>query len=126
MWVLSDSITFVLMQVSLLVTVVAAFLNSAAANRPKDDTATGGGLKADATVVRGEPSMRALGATAGFAVVVIALINGSAFNHEKFWFKDFSVLINLLDTLAILYLCFWCGWSRTKIVAMFGEAKIDR
>ena len=70
--------------------------------------------------------MKALGATAGFAIVVITLINGSAFSNEKFWLKDFSVSINVSDTLVVLYLCFWCGWSRKRIIAIFGEATIDR
>jgi hypothetical protein len=125
MWVPSDAVAFPIMQFLLLFACIVAFLNSSAANRPKDDAAVVG-LRGDATPARGEPSMKALGATAGFAIVVITLINGSAFNNDEFWFKDFSVLINLLDTLAVLYLCFWSGWSRTKIIALFGEAKIDR
>jgi hypothetical protein len=143
MWILSDTVIFPILQISLLVFCIVAFSNSGATtapmpnniSQPSSDNQVGDASvvermnltdKIDATVVRGKESMKALGATAGFSIVVIALINGSAFNNDKFWLRDFSVLINVLDTLAVLYLCFWCGSTRIKIVAMFGEATIDR
>jgi hypothetical protein len=142
MWILSDTVTFPIMQISLLVICFIAFANGSATTAPMpnslpqpsnatDTTAatvmrSETSLKADATPVRGQPSMRALGATAGFAIVVITLINGSAFNNEKFGFKEFSVAFNTLDTLAICYLCFVCTWSRSKILAKFEAARTEK
>jgi hypothetical protein len=124
MILLSDTVTFPVMQISLLIFCFIAFSNSGPTIPP--DQVDAPALTANATLLRGEPSMKALGAAAGFAIVVITLINGSAFNNERFWLKDFSVLINVLDTLAVLYLCFWCGWSRTKILGIFEQAKTDK
>jgi hypothetical protein len=88
--------------------------------------AGGGALFANAMVQRGDLSIGKLGATAGFSLVVITLINGTAFNNEKMWFKDFSVAVNVADLLIVLYVCFLCGWSRNKILSLFEAVRTER
>jgi hypothetical protein len=73
---------------------------------------------------RNAESMAALGNTAGFAMVVVTLINQSAL-RDGHWLAPYSTLINLVDLLAILSLCFWSIRSRNFIIGLFNRAKTE-
>jgi hypothetical protein len=77
-----------------------------------------------ADVIRGDRSMKYLGATAGFATAAITLVNNTALK-EDMWLKDYSVLFNVVDVVVILYLCFVSRTSREWILDTFRRARID-
>jgi hypothetical protein len=145
MCLLSDAVMFPAMQALLLGACVLTFLvdrgqrlsgwvaktfrrgyRQSAAEAGAGSFAGAGSLSVDVTVQRGDGSMGQLAATAGFSLVVITLINGTAFNNENMWFKDFSVAVNVVDTLIVLYMCFWCAWSRNKILSLFLAVRNER
>jgi hypothetical protein len=41
------------------------------------------------------------------------------------WLKDYSVLLNVIDVVVILCLCFASRTSRERILATFERARID-
>ena len=74
-------------------------------------------------VGRSDLSMNRLGAAAGFAVLVVTLINQTAFGVADFPYGNYSVFFNVLDTAVILYVCFYNGWARNLILDRFRSAK---
>jgi hypothetical protein len=118
MWLLSDTVAFPVLQLLLLVGLVVALIKDTPRIQNKGD-------RVEAHVLRSDESMSRLGNTAGFAVVVISLINATAFNNDSFWLKDYTVAFNIVDLLIVLYLCFWCGWTRNWILGTFEAARME-
>jgi len=114
---LSDAYIFPLFQVALLGCLAWCF----GLDRP-GGAQVAAGFRAG--VIRGDASMKILGVTAGFATTVVALINNTALKEEM-WLKDYSVLFNVLDVGAILYMCFLSQTGRWWIFHSLERARIE-
>jgi hypothetical protein len=127
MWLVTDDRFFLVPQVLLLgCWLWAVYLDRIAgslAGASRDDASTSS-LRASANVIRGDRSMAILGTTAGFITTVIALINSTALKEEM-WLKHYSVVFNIFDVCAILYLCFMSRTAREWILGNFERARID-
>jgi hypothetical protein len=104
MALLSDDVTFTLLQMLLCV----AFLEGLLLDlwRPR--------LK----VKRADRTMMILYGAVGFAVPTITLINQTALKDD-FWLQNYSVLINLADVGIILYLGLFSYTCRQRLLQMW-------
>ncbi len=107
---LSDVVVFWLLQGALLVLVLYAWWKELVANNRRRE--------AFAVVKRGEESWAWFPLAYGIAsAVILQLINGAEAG------KNYKVIISLADMVALLYLSFFNGWFRNKIIQFVVASK---
>jgi hypothetical protein len=121
----SDDYLFPFVQFVLIAGVVAIALRDFWPHRAAPDI-QGSAMRANAHVARGDKSMGRLGVAYGFLLsLIVAVINQGAFRGDHWW-KDYSVVINVVDFAAIVYICYVSGWSRNKILGLSEWLRIER
>jgi hypothetical protein len=115
--IFQDSVLFLVLQAAIFFGGIYCWVQDGGRRRSRRS----GGTQLEAE--RSDMSLNRLGAAAGFAVLVLTLINQTAFGVADFPYRHYSVLANVFDTAVILYVCFFNGWARNSILERFKIAR---
>ncbi len=115
MTILSNEYMFPLFQLSLLL----IYLFSIVMDRTTRKSPFNG-----SEIIRGDNSMDMLNMASGFFIsVIVALINNMVFSENDYVAGKYSVLINIVDLIAIIYVCYISAWGRNRIIALTGSLR---
>jgi hypothetical protein len=115
MTILSNVCMFPLFQLSLLL----IFLLSILMDRTTRKSPFNG-----SQIIRGDNSMAMLNMASGFFIsVIVALINNMVFSEYDYGARKYSVIINFVDLIAIIYVCYISAWGRNRIIALTGSLR---
>ena len=120
---LSDYVVFPFYQVAGVIFVAYSAWRHYRWRHPRHSARPGGGLTdaARVRIIRGEVSMARLGSVFVVTSLVLLQINQGAMDVLYPHFRS-RAFVNLIDVLALFYLCFVNPWSRNLIHVRWGRA----
>jgi len=78
-------------------------------------------------VVRGLRQMTTLERATGLVIAaIVTIINKSVFDDDDAGWRHYSAIINFVDLVAIVYLCYVSPWSRKHILGLFDRLTEER
>lgn len=81
-----------------------------------------GPVSVSGAVTRADESFKRFGVAYGFLSILVLQVNNSALNNVA-WLEGNNTIVNVLDLIALIYLCFYNSWFRNLIVRLYSSAR---